>query len=289
MNLSIFAKRAFLNTSPNKDFVYTGKPVSHGHLQRVSSMIRGDQIAEHIGARFNPTENYQEDICIYVKPNVRKGDDFVFEGKKNYIDIIDGHNLGQLALKHPEVGIITCSKHDEAIMKSVLPNEVVNIPQHHANFERRTRYPRPIKRVGVIGTKGAFPFLPKGLRGELEKRGLELIEYSKFLVRQDIVDFYLNIDLQVVWRPYKKILSNPLKIVNGASFGVPTIALDELAFKELDGHYLGVNNFASLIMRLDNLMFDGDLYNHYSRRCIEKAEEYHIDNVGKMYKNLCTI
>src|SRR6267142_3781020 len=111
--ISIFAKEAFLNVNPHEPFRLRTKPVKSGHLQRVSSIIRGEQIAEAIGARFNPKSWYQEDTCIYVKPRVQNGDDFVFEGKKNYVDIVDGHNLGQVLLKHPDVGCIVCSRTDE--------------------------------------------------------------------------------------------------------------------------------------------------------------------------------
>ena len=121
--ISIFAKPTFININPNEAFKDRTKPIPNGrgHLMRVSSMIRGDQIADHIGAKFNPEKGYKKDICIYVKPQVRKGDDFVFEGRKNYIDIVDGHNLGELAKMHPEVGVITCSEADTKTMKSCIP------------------------------------------------------------------------------------------------------------------------------------------------------------------------
>ncbi len=284
--ISIFAKPAFLNVNPAEPFTLRTKPVRSGHLMRVSSMIRGDQIADQIGAKLNPTEGYENDVCIYVKPMVRKGDDFEFKGKKTYLDIIDGHNLGQVLFKHPEVSGIVCSREDERIMKSVIPNEIIFIPQHHCNFNREVRTRNEIKVVGVIGTAGAFPFLPGGLKEELAARGMELLEFSRFFSRQDIIDFYLKIDVQIVWRPYRKLLSNPLKLVNAASFGIPTIALDEEAFKEFKGCYIPVNTFEGFLGHLDTLRSYPALYADYSQKCIEKAEMYHIESVGKMYKEL---
>ena len=283
--ISIFAKEAFLNINPNEPFRLRTK-VPRGHLLRVSSMIKGDQIAEYIGAKLNPTEGYENDICIYVKPMVRKGDDFKFEGKKAYLDIIDGANLAQVAHKHPEVGVITCSQADYELMSKELPNnKIVLIPQHHVNFERIKRTRTEVKTVGVIGTRGAFPFLPKGLKEALTERGIELLEFSKFFSRQDIIDFYMSIDLQIVWRPYKKILSNPLKIVNAASFGIPTIALDEPAFHEVEKCYIPVNNLEGFLHQLDRLKEDW-LYYTYGQECLEKAEEYHIENIAKLYQQL---
>lgn len=287
MKLSIFAKQAFLNTNPNNAFI--SKELSYkgnGHLQRVSSMIRGDQIADRIGAKFNPTEGFEDDTCIYVKPMVRKGDDFNFEGKKNYLDIIDGHNLGQLLLKHPEVGCITCSQVDYETMKRSIPNKVVLIPQHHCNFERIIRFRGDIRTVGVIGTESSFDYLPEGLEKSLKERGLNLLKYSKFFSREDIIDFYTSIDIQMVWRPYKKRLSNPLKIVNADSFAVPTIALDEPAFQEVKGSYLPCSDFTEFLYYLDNLIKEPALYRTLAKCGLVYANEYHINKIAKLYKEL---
>ena len=102
----------------------------------------------------------------------------------------------------------------------------------------------------------------------------------------------MSIDLQIVWRPYEKILSNPLKIVNAASFGIPTIALDEPAFKEFGDiendlkYYLPVLGLTNFLDELDNLIESPDTYKLFSEKCLEKAEEYHISNIAKLYKEL---
>jgi len=276
-----------LNINPSEPFRLRTKPIRGGHLQRVSSIIRGDQIADYIGAKLNPTDGYQDGICIYVKPMVRKGDDFNFEGKA-YIDIMDGHNLGNLALLHPEVGVIVCSQVDQTTMSSVIPNKIVLIPQHHCNFDRIKRFRNEITTVGVIGTSGAFKFLPPELKEELAKRGMNLIEYSRFFSRQDIIDFYLKIDIQIVWRPYKKRLSNPLKLVNAASFGIPTIALEEKTLKEMEHCYIPVNTLQEFLEKLDEIRTHRSIYDTLSQNCILKAENYHIENIAKLYKDLCT-
>jgi len=289
--MNFFYREAFLNVNPGEPLRLRTKPIKAGHIMRVSSIIRGDQIAKHLGASINPEVIHKDDTNIYVKPMVRKGDDFPLEGKA-YIDIIDGANLAQLAHKHPEVGIIVCSEADYKVMSKELPkNRIVLIPQHHCNFERLPRptiYPdgKYIKKVGVIGTRGAFPYLPKGLREALAERGIELLEFSNFFSRKDIIDFYMNIDVQIVWRPYRKILSNPLKIVNAASFGIPTIALDEKAFWELKGAYIPVGTLEALLVALDELKNNPKLYDEYSSKCIEASERYHISEIAKVYELL---
>jgi hypothetical protein len=284
--ISIFAKEAFLNINPSEPLRLRKKPITAGHVMRVSSMIRGDQIAEKIGAKLNPITDFDSDVCIYVKPMVRKGDTFDFEGRKSYLDIIDGYNLVNVLWDNPQVYCITCSVVDYQTIKDIVKNKVVYIPQHHCNFDRYKRERKGIKRIGIIGTRDAFQFTPKELRPELEKRGIELVEYSKFFSRQDIIDFYMSIDLQFVWRPYKKILSNPLKLVNAASFGIPTIALYEKAFEEMNGSYIPVFSFDEVLPRLDYLIKDENLYKEYSDQGLLISEGYHIDNVAKLYKEL---
>jgi hypothetical protein len=249
-------------------------------------MIRGDQIANQIGAKFNPTNGYENDICIYVKPTLGG---LKLEGRP-YLDIIDGWDLIPFVSKHPELRVIACSKADYDTISKTVKNKVFLIPQHHCNFDRVIRNRNEVTRVGVIGTRGAFPFLPKGLKEELEKRGMELIEFSRFFSRQDIIDFYMKIDVQIIWRSYMRTgkihLSNPLKIVNASSFGVPTIALDEPTFKEVEGCYIPVDTLDEFLTALDQLRTDPYAYNAYSVNCISKAEEYHIENIGKLYKQL---
>jgi hypothetical protein len=290
MGISIFAKEAFLNINPSQPLRLRTKPIKGGHVQRVSSLIRGDQIVERIGAKYNPVNGYQDDVCIYVKPMVRKGEDFKFEGRKAYLDIVDGHNLGQLLNKHPEVGCIVCSLADERTMKNVIPNEVVYIPQHHCNFNREIRWSEGnvpvINKIGVIGAREAFSFIPDSIRKGLHDLNIELIEFSTFHTRQDIIDFYKSIDLQLVWRPYRKILSNPLKIVNASSFGIPTIALDESAFKEVRNCYWAVESPEEFLMQVKLLKESPSIMIPTIHRCIEKAKFYHIDNIAKMYKEL---
>ena len=125
---------------------------------------------------------------------------------------------------------------------------------------------------------------------QLLQRYIRLIEFSQFFTRQDIVNFYQDIAIQIVWRPYideKRIkLFNPLKLVNAASFGIPTIALEERAFVEMKDYYFPVRNIDEFIDRLDELRASLSLYMDYSERCIQKAENYHIDYISRMYQQL---
>ena len=84
----------------------------------------------------------------------------------------------------------------------------------------------------------------------------------------------------------KRALSCPLKITNAASFGVPTIALDEPSFKEMEGCYIGVTTPEEWLEKLDYLIANPDVYDDMAKTCLEKAEKYHISNIAKLYNQL---
>lgn len=275
MSISIFAKRHFRS---RKD----------GHLQRVSSIIRGYQIAEYIGAKLNPLDGFENDICIYVKPHVKPGEDMSFSGKA-YLDIIDGNNLVHLLQKHPEVSVITCSYASFNAITNEVTNPVHLIPQHHCNFERVVNPLREVRTIGCIGTKAAFINIPPQMIDAIRALGMEFLPFSEFNSREDIVNFYKKIDVQMVWRPYMRgraTLSNPLKIVNSASFGVPTIALDEIAFREMRGSYIPVENEHEFLDMLKALKESTTMYQEMSLKGIQTSENYHISRIGKLYKDL---
>jgi hypothetical protein len=159
----------------NKISIFAQPPYELRHLQRVSTIIRGEQIAAYMqNARLNPTKGYENDICIYVKPHVKHGSDFNFEGRA-YLDILDGYDLWRLLKKRPEIPVIVFSELDVETMGSLVKNKIVLIPHHHVNFERIKRDRRDIKKIGVIGSYGAFQFIPQEIRKGLEKRGHRII------------------------------------------------------------------------------------------------------------------
>lgn len=290
MAISIFAKRAYLNTKPSQPFEYNGAKPVRGYLKRVSSTVRGEQIAQAIGAKFNPQSGYQKDVCIYVKPVLDAAGDFKFEGKP-YLDICDNIKFVELVKKHPEVSVIAASEWNYQLLKRLLPNnKIVLIPQQHCNYERKKRVRNEITVVGAIGSHGILAELPADLKSRLADRGMKLIEFSDFFIRQDVVDFYMQIDVQIIWRPsknYRKdILMNSLKLQNSASFGIPTICYEEPVFEEIDGCYIPVKTLDEFFVQLDNLRNNPNLYEQYAKRCLEKAEEFHIEKIGELYKSL---
>ena len=273
----------------NKISIFAQPPYVLRHLQRVSTIIRGEQIAAHMqNARLNPTSGYENDVCIYVKPNIKPEWEFNFEGKP-YLDILDGFNLRFILNKYPEVPVIVFSELDVETMSKYVKNKIVLIPHHHVNFERFGRVRNRVKKIGVIGSPDAFKWIPDEIRKGITDRGLSLNEYSTFYPRMSVVSFYKQMDVMLVWRPYNRDipgLYNPFKIVNASAFGVPTIALDEPAFAEMKDCYIPVKTVEKWLMCLDTLIASPVLYNEMAATCLAKAERYHIENIVKLYQQL---
>ena len=251
-----------------------------------SGKIRGEQIAKHLGAKLNPKRGFENDICIYVKIAPPKN-----YPKRTYIDVIED-SLGLRWVQfHPKVGIIASSVSIRDYLTCELNrNDIVLIPQHHCNFERIKRTRKKVTTAGIIGNKHSFQYSLDELEKKLDKIGMKLktLIKPKFKDRQEVVDFYKDIDIQLIWRPeIDDVLKNPLKLVNAMSFGIPTVAYPERNFVvELENYFIKPISISLMITSIDDLKHDSEFYNAWVGIGLQKAEEYHIDNIAKLYKKL---
>lgn len=232
-----------------------------------SGEIRGRQMADHLGARLNPTDGYAHDVCVYVKRH--PPDD---HPPRSYVDIIDAHERVSWLHRHPDVGVIASSVSGHRYLERVLGRPVVLIPQHHCNFDRdrhAASWSLP-PRLGVVGGEASMP-----------KKFAARIAATRFTARtrMDVVKAYQQIDVQVIWRGINRPLKNALKIINAASFGIPTVALPEVGYEEMEGYYWPVKTEEELRAAVEELSRGWD-----EQRLIGKAESYHIDHIAKWYR-----
>ena len=135
-----------------------------------SGYIRGEQMADYLGGKKNPTEGYENDTCIYVK--VRPPED---HPKHTYMDVDDAPQAVEWLQKHTDTGVIAISKRAQRKLKERLGREdVLFIPHQHCNYERWVRPERPVKVVGIIGSFNCFQYPIDDFRESLREIGLEL-------------------------------------------------------------------------------------------------------------------
>jgi len=254
----------------------------------MSGYIRGEQIAPYIPAKLSPQDGYEDDVCIFVKwtPAIKKW-------WKVYIDVIDKHQCLKYLKRNPECGAVAISRTAVDFIKEELGgrNEVAYIPQQHCNIERLKRdKSREVKVVGFCGEFHTFQPFEDEIRRKLKGIGMEFDFYHSYRSRQDIVNFYKRIDVQIVWRlepGYIKMLKNPLKLSNAGSFGIPTVAYPEQNFvAEYGDTFMQVKSIDEMVMGIEAMKRNPTLYSQYSLAVERKAEEYYITNISKLYQQL---
>lgn len=277
MNISIFARPYFFVDDP---LLYS-EPV----LGRGTSLIRGEQMAQFLGAKYNPTSGYEQDLRIYLKP---RSLDHIKDG--DYVDVSDsGDFIIKLLEDRPKLKLIASSLATYEYLKESLPNKIVLIPEYHCNFERAKRTRDEITTGGYIGAPNPFIFsMNPNIKKRLAKIGLKFLTFYYFKNRQDVVDFYKKIDFQIIphfWFDDSKIYRHPIKMINAASFGIPTVAVRKSGYKEWEGNYIPVQSMEDMILEVEKLK-NKDYYEMWSDKIIKAAEPYHIENIAKLYKQL---
>lgn len=278
MSISIFARPHYFGVYP----LISNEPF----LCRATSFIRGEQMAEYLGAKYNPVDGYENDVCIYLRPQKL---DKIKDG--SYVDVSDsGEYIIKLLETRPKIKLIASSLVSYEYLKGRLKNEIVLIPEHHCNFNRDKRTRKEVAIAGYVGAPTTYDFANnEEIRKRLEEIGLKFITYYYFKTRQDAVDFFKQIDLLVVGRfgfpDVGEIFRHPTKMISAASFGIPTVANWKMGYKEFEGNYIPVNNIDSLVAEVEK-MKNKDYYDVFAKKIIDTAEPYHIENIAKLYKEL---
>jgi hypothetical protein len=275
MEINFFAKRGFLGNHYHK--------ITKGDtILRLSGETRGAQIAEYLGAKMNP-DSY-EGLCIFVKgyrmEHAKDGD---------YVDFSD-EVFETLAPKlRPELNVIAHSQYAYEFLKPKLPNKIVLIPQQHINWENEGRTKNEKLVCGYIGRPSNISVeIQNEIRKTLKKIGIEFEICFEWETRQDAIDFYKRIDVLVIGG-YGKLPDpwqiTPTKMINAASFGVPSLSFFRSGYKEFEGYYTQFKTMDDLVREIEK--FRDDVYYYsYSQIIKEKAKEYHISKIANAYHNL---
>lgn len=278
MNISIFARPYFIGVDEDSPTV--------PYLHRGTSLIRGEQIAKYLGGKYNPTSGYEGDILIYLKPKTL---DTIRDG--SYVDFSDGESyLLKLLQNRPNIKVIASSQTSFEFLKGSLKNKIFLIPEHHCNFERATRTRKIVTTGGIITNPSANSYQAYDqVKKKLLEIGFGFISCYDWKSRQDVVNFYQKIDFQVIsmfgvhsdYDPFR----HPTKIINAASYGIPTVANWKAGYQEFEGNYIPVHNIDDLVKEAEKLK-NQDYYEGLSKKIIKASEPYHIENIAKLYRQL---
>jgi hypothetical protein len=273
--ISIFAKHTYYLDDPDNP----GKLF----LRRLTSRIRGEEIAKYLGAKLNPTKGYEDDICIYVKSY---GLDRMKDG--DYIDLLDDLFATERIKTKPKIKVIAMSTPHLEYLRGILKNEVIYIPHHHVNFDNVQRRRKKIINCGYVGSGSGYEIrVNKKLKEKLAEIGLHFMPLYHYSNREDIINYYKQIDIQIIGSfnhldiPYY----HQTKIVNAMSFGIPTIASRRLGYRDVEGYYIPVNNIQELLAAAQNLK-DPIQYNKWPKKIIAQSDKYHISEIAKLYQQL---
>lgn len=255
---------------------------------RLSSRTRGEEIAEYLGATYTLDGAYDNGgVRIHLKPRtlrrVKDGD---------YVDIIDdAHNLIPRLKARPKVKVIAYNEPYYDFLKKELANEVILIPHPHINFENKKRVKNKKIIGGMIGKSAPISYeIFNPIKEALARAGIEFKDWFTHETRQDALSFYDQTDFQVIWyhdmpSDHNRFYRYPGKIINAASFGIPTIAQRILGHQEMEGYYIPAETYDDIVREALKLQ-DNKYYNKRSKNLIKKAKEYHISRIAEMYKQL---
>ena len=256
-----------------------------------SGKIRAIQIAQYLNEKYGvptkigPADGFDDDVCLYIKirPPARYP-------KRTIVDVLDEPWVLPWVKRHPNIKILAPSiTGQDYLMNALGRKDIILIPENHCNYERIVKPKRDIINVGVIGTGTSFQIPYDEASKEFEKLGVNFIHQGRYDTRQDVIDFYMDLDIQVVFRHWLNFpqMNNPLKLANACSFGVPTIAYPEPCYKaEFDGYFIPVTTQEELFQQVKRLKEDKVLYDELREKGFEKAEEYHIEKISKLYLQL---
>ena len=258
-----------------------------------SGLIRGEQVADFLHAPYNPENVTADDTVVLVKS---WNEEVPEHCKKTYVDIIDVDVLFPDIYRHPNVTVIVLTELAKCYAGARLPNEVIVVPQHHCNFEDRRRPDREVKTVGYVGCSIGLYLDKSKLAYELAREGFDFIYQPlnyKEMTRENLVDFLMRIDINIMFRPPMVIpgapqeLKDPLKIVNAMSFGIPSVAFPCPGNLEVQGKYIEARCADDIVRSCKKLRSNWASYQEFKSEGIQFAAKKHISKVAEEYKKLC--
>jgi len=260
-----------------------------------SGEIRGKQVAERGGWLLDPEGMRRGDIAVFIKqyPNQALLDEMRKLNIPIFVDTVDCYGIIPMLNEFPDITVIAMSRVAREYLESKIDNKIVRIDEHHCNWDNELVNRTELKRIGYVGYGCSFQLPIDVVKDTLKKFDIEFTMLTEFKTRQDIVDYYKTIDLQLCFRLPGTIhnlvpqLRNPLKLANAGSFGIPTIAYPEPSYvDEWDGSFFPIGGLQGLIHWVDEIKRDWEVYAFMRYLAVNRAKQYYIDNVIANYRRV---
>ncbi len=184
MRIKVSCRNNMISFISRPEFRRTDRIAQKQYVIRLSARLRGQEVAEYLGVKFNPPK--PEGTCVWIKPRhlrpVKDGD---------YVDVLDDIGVIPLLKEHPKVKVIAMSQVHYEYLKKELPNEVILIYHHHINFERKM-HTRNKKLVGgFIGAPKSKVAYDKynEIKEALAKVGIDFTYCFHFQTREEMVEY----------------------------------------------------------------------------------------------------
>ena len=258
-----------------------------------ANQIRGYQIAEHLGARVNPPDLENPDVCIVVKDTPTAFSPRRMVGAR-WMDILDSHSLMKKARTwRGGLGLLAASRTAERYLRDQCPeNPVAFVPQQHCNTERETRTREAITTVGLIA-RGAqsTDACVQPLADGIAKMGLAFEVCGRFWGRADVQAFHRRIDIHLHWRGLLDddlmAMKSSLRVANAGSYGIPSVGTPEPAVLEdfPGAAYVSATTYADMLEGIAALR-DPARYHATARAARGCAERFHVERVALDYRAL---
>ena len=258
----------------------------------LSGTIRANQPAEYLNRPINPP-NLDEYTCIFVKqqPNEKWPDN-------SYLDILDGMDLRYAMQENPRLRAIAFTKPSLAhLAKFLRRDDLVYIPQHHCNYDRELRPQREVRVVGFVGSPTSLSYGGYAKRSQHPETFIKPFadagfEFRYLLInkrsqREQVVDFYRQIDIQVYARFVRFTFhrfKDGLKLINAGSFGIPSVAKPEL--NDLTKYMIPAESLEEMIAQCVYLRDNPAYYEDVAQNLIIISESYHIGNIAPLFLQL---
>ena len=159
---------------------------------------------------------------------------------------------------------------------------VTVIPHHHCNMDGYENVQSPEK-IAYIGNEHWYP-------------ELQGIAHERYFIhgwtREQVVAAYRNVGIAINLRKSSLLaaqhvqMNSGIKLINCLGFGIPSVSAEEPAYREIAPECTIFTDVDGCADVLEALKRNQDFYIEMKSRCLQRSNEFHIDQIVNKYRML---